>query len=222
MAGRAGAPRGRSRTRFAWILASLALLLGACGRAPGTRARSSGGDQQVGKSFDEFQKRTIHKILTAEVLASIPDDKLEQAIVDFIYAKFEAPGADERKVLQGLSEGFRIIHSTWVVEAEVNNGGLNQFFWNSSGQYAGDAVAGFTRLGAPDLADLMRRAIAIHQQEAGRLAAFKARGTTEAFNESYEGNRLNALDDTFYTASEKLGALRVRYIRENTPLFVAE
>ncbi|HXV08334.1 MAG TPA: hypothetical protein VD791_09915, partial [Burkholderiales bacterium] len=44
-------------------------------------------DPQVASSIEEFKNRDIYKQLTPEVLAAIPDHKLEQAVVDYVHGK---------------------------------------------------------------------------------------------------------------------------------------
>ncbi len=46
--------------------------------------------------------------------------------------------------------------STWGVEADVLNGGLNQYFWNSAGQFAVEAVEGLDELGLKEHANTDR------------------------------------------------------------------
>jgi len=48
-----------------------------------------------------------------------------------------------------------------VGESEVNNGGFSQYFLNSSGETAGFVVEALETIGAPNTADICRRAIAI-------------------------------------------------------------
>jgi hypothetical protein len=177
---------------------------------------------ELAKSIEEFKNRKIYKQLTPEILASIPDDKLEQAIIDYVFEKVARRYDQEAQIVRRMSVGIRAIHATWVVEAEVNNGGFNQFFWNSSGQYAADAVAAFNLLEMPTLAQLMQRAIDTHEKEAIRLAQFKQRGSLEAFSESYKENPLNNLDEEFYETAKSLSVTRVAFIRKRPELFIGE
>jgi hypothetical protein len=172
--------------------------------------------------IDAFKNRKRYPILTTEVLKTIPDADVELAIQDFIDCKIEAGGGDERKALDALSPGFRAVFTTWRVEAEVSNGGFNQYFWNSSGEFAKDAVAGFDLIGTPALGRLMERAIAIYKEDADKAKKFKDRGSLEAFSESYEGNRLNALDREFYDQTEELTKARLRFIRAKPEQFVGQ
>ena len=50
----------------------------------------------------------------------------------------------------------------------------------------------------------------------------QAKGTVEAFSESYKDNPLNKLDKHFYDLKEDVAGLRLKYIREHPELFVSQ
>src|SRR3990172_11679714 len=82
------------------------------------------------------------------VLSQIPDDELERAIVGYVLMKLEGRSEKEEEILRGLPAGMQVVYHTWLLEAEVNNGGFNQYFWNSPGRFAQAALQGLRRLGA--------------------------------------------------------------------------
>lgn len=49
----------------------------------------------------------------------------------------------------------------YVLEAQVNNGGFHQFFFNSSGYYTRETIDALERIGADITATLLKRAVAI-------------------------------------------------------------
>jgi hypothetical protein len=198
--------------------ATLAFVL-ACKSAPEPKPQEPAWKAQLDASIAAFKNRKRYAELTPEILATISDSDVELAILDLIDCRVESSGTSEREVLNILPVGFRTVHATWLVEAEVNNGGFNQYFWNSGGEFAEDAVQGFDLMGVPALARLTERAIAIRARDAARMAAFKQRDTIEAFSESYEGNPLNELDEEFYNLEDGLSQARVRFIRKNPELF---
>ncbi len=169
-----------------------------------------------------MKNRTIYRQLTPKILAELPYDELEFAILDYIRAQVSDQYDREFEIVSTLSEGFRSVYATWWVAAEVNNGGFNQYFWNSSGQFAQDAAAGFRLIGAVEHAGLMERAISVYQEDKQRLQKFRNRGTLEAFSESYDDSPLTELDEEFYALREDLIALRIRFIRANPQLFVEQ
>jgi len=173
------------------------------------------------KSMAEFRSRKIYDDLSRETLAEIPDGKLEQAVVDLVVRRIErAKGQAEHEVVAGLPGGFLAVYSTWVVEAEVNNGGFNQLFWNSSGRLAKDAVAGFDRMGLTEIAQLVDRAIATYRKDAARLEKLKGEGTLEAFSRSYDQSPYEALDKEFYARSKEVSPARIAFIRGHPEVFV--
>ena len=179
--------------------------------------------EQTKNSIDEFKNRKIYKILTSEILDSISDDKLEQAIMDNIDTKFQDGEQYTLDKISKLTNGQQAVFSTWWLEAEVNNGGFNQFYFNSSGQFAEMAENGFMTIGAQKFSQLTKRANKIYSENKERLAEFDD-GTMESFSESYKDNPLNDLDTEFYNLydSEKIGELRIKYIRENKNEFITE
>jgi hypothetical protein len=170
----------------------------------------------------EYTHRTKYTRLTPELLATIPDTKLEQAILDFIEHKRTGTQDSQKECLRKLSPGFGAVYNTWLVEAEVYNGGFNQYFWNSGGELAPGAVAGFHLMGLESLARLMERAIEIEREDRAKSEKLKERRTLEAFSESYKENRLNELDRQFGDLATDLPSRRVKFIRAHPELFVDE
>ena len=179
--------------------------------------------EQSKNSIDEFNNRKIYKNLTSEILDSIADDKLEQAIMDNIDTNFQDGEQYTLDQISKLTKGQQAVFATWWLEAEVNNGGFNQFYFNSSGQFAEMAEIGFKTIGANKFSELTKRANKIYSENKERLEEFDD-GTMESFSESYKDNPLNDLDTEFYNLydSEKIGELRIKYIRENKNEFTTE
>jgi hypothetical protein len=150
-------------------------------------------------------------------LASIADDQVEYAILDYVYARMK--GHEEAEVLATMPAGIRALYLTAGVEEEVNNGGFNQYYWNSTGKFADQAVAAFEFFGAHQYAALMQEANRVHAAEAAQIEKFKEQGTLQAFSDSYKASKLEPLDERFYKIEENLSALRVAKIRAEPALF---
>jgi Domain of unknown function (DUF4375) len=54
----------------------------------------------------------------------------------------------------------KVFSAMWEVESEVNNGGFSQYFLNSSAETASFVVEALGTIGAPETADICKRAIA--------------------------------------------------------------
>lgn len=176
-------------------------------------------EDEIAKSVDAFNNRKTYSALDKSTLESIEDSELEQAIVDYIYTKVGDDYEKQYEIVTGLSKGFKAVYTTWWVEAEVNNGGFNQYFWNSSSQFAMEAIDGFKEIGAEKYASLMENAVKIAIDEMPEMQKFRNKGTLEAFSESYEHTALNELDEKFFEYPEDLSKLRITYIRNNYGLF---
>ncbi len=48
-----------------------------------------------------------------------------------------------------------VLLSVWMLEVEVNNGGFNQFYWNSAGDVANQVVHSLQKIGAPKTAEIV-------------------------------------------------------------------
>ena len=66
----------------------------------------------------------------------------------------------------------RYLYSVHWCDAELRNGGFQQFFWNTTGIVAPEAVEGFRAIGAPELAEIVEEAM-------GRLSPTYSRDRTE-------------------------------------------
>src|SRR5205085_3136718 len=112
--------------------------------------------------------------LTPELLASLSADEVADAIVQHVHLRVAGAWGREAPIIRSLAPAVRALYTTWLVAAEVNAGGFHQYFFNSSGQYAGDALAGFELLRAEDYAAIMRSAIATFEIDRDRLAPVEA------------------------------------------------
>jgi len=174
-------------------------------------------------SGEDFKNRPVYKDLTKEILNSTSDEQLEQTIFDNISQIIGTDYENELDKVQKLTDGQKAIYSTWLVEGEVNNGGFNQFYFNSSGSFAEMAVNGFEVIGAKKFAGIMKRANELYKSIKDELEKHND-GTLESFSESYEDNPLNDLDTEFYKLyeDENLSDLKTRYIRSNIDEFIKE
>ena len=204
------------------ILSSILSFFGCNGKKESNKEKSE-MELLIEKSVDEFENRKIYKKLTSEIIKSIPDDKLEQSIMDNIDTNFKKGEEYTLDKISKLTKGQQAVFSTWWLEAELNNGGFNQFYFNSSGQFSKMAEIGFKKIGAEKFSELTSRSNKIFSENKERLEEFDD-GTMESFSESYKDNPLNDLDTEFYKLyeSENIGDLRIKYIRENMNEFTTK
>jgi hypothetical protein len=194
-----------------YMMLVVAILDGGCLRKP-----------QASMPGTQNQALFHAKPLTTQDLNRKDDQVVDEAIRDRMWTLFYS-GTDNSEAPERLnSNGLKIVHATSIVEDEVANGGFNQYFWNTDGKYADEAVKGYKALGANKHADLVARAIKIWQSEKAQQDAYKAEGTKEAFSKSYKDTKLNGLDQPFYKleSAENTVKLRVKYARSHPDDFV--
>lgn len=161
-----------------------------------------------------------YRELTPELLRSISADDVGAAIVQHVAIHTEDLEGDARlAVIRELPPGTKAIYSTWVVDAEVNNGGFNQFFFNPSGELAGLALAGYELMGAEEYAAVMRAAIATYESERDTLAPYHADHSLESFSESYRHTSLGEVDQRYYSLGDHIYNLWAVFVKTRPELF---
>lgn len=156
--------------------------------------------------------------LSPELLATLPPDELPDAIVQHVTFRLDGQ-EDQPRAFAQLPAGIRAIYATWVVDAEVNDGGFNQFFFNRDISLAGEALDAYELLGAEDHASVMRAAIATYEVERDRLARYHDAGTLEAFSESYQHTELGTVDQRYYALGDRIYTFWAAAVRERPELF---
>ncbi len=219
-------PQRRDRTTAYWLLVcSFACLLGGCSRAkaPAPSASPPGQNEQVAphpaKQADELPRP---EPLTRDLIQGLPDDLLEQgAATQVEYLLRQIPGSEE-DAAKKLPRGMRMIYTTINLQAEVDNGGFNQYFWNTQGKLNREALADLELIGAHRYARLFEEAIKQARKEAPMRDRFRRIGTPDAFSRSYTYTHLDAYDTRFFKLEQKysLTKLRAAYIRAHPDEFI--
>jgi hypothetical protein len=141
--------------------------------------------------------------LTPELLASLSADDVADAIVQHVHLRVAGSWGQEAPLIRAMPAGVRAIYTTWLVDAEVNAGGFHQYFFNSSGQYAGDALAGYELLGAEEYAAIMRSAIATFEIDREHLAQVEAEDP-ETLADSPVYDALREIDQRYYALGDRI------------------
>jgi hypothetical protein len=122
-------------------------------------------DDAIAKSLENFRNRKIYHVVTVDLLDQLADSELEQSLIDYIGTKIGDEYEREQEVVSALNVGLRALHITWWVEAEVNNGGFNQYYWNSAGQFANEAPDAFAYFGAEQYAECGKQIACVPQRQ---------------------------------------------------------
>ena len=173
----------------------------------------------IDKSFDDFNNRKIYDKLTDNIISQTSDDHLLQTVFDNIETNFNEGEIYTVNELEKLSKGKQAIFAIWILQAEVNNGGFNQFYYNN-GQFSEMAYHGLELIGAQKYSNIVKRANSFYSEIKDELEKDDD-GTIESFSKSYENNPLNILDNEFYELDkkERLDDIQIKYIRNNMDQF---
>lgn len=198
--------RGLGAARILGVLGVLAL---GCG------AGSSGDDEppwmkDVPAGVPTLQKEIVHLTVDQAVLAG--DDAY--AIIEPVVLTAEIYGSAEeyeRSLASFSTEQRQLLAVHWY-QAEVHNGGHDQFFFNSTGIVTDDALAGLKAIGAAELHAALEEAVR-------RLGgAPKDRAQRQAKLEA-SGAKFGDLDDVLFLGDHDLDGKMVAYARAHADAF---
>ena len=106
-----------------------------------------------------------------------------------------------KKGYAGLNQGRQMAVRFWWLVSELNNGGLDQYFWNSSGDFASDTIDDLRRIGQDPAADVLQRASRklfgdseVPRETAARRIAMERHYGTHPFNDDDDKERLAVLE----------------------------
>lgn len=169
-------------------------------------------ERNINKAIYSSMNLPIYKELTKEIIDNVKDSDLVDTIYVNIHQIMANDSRDEFEILKSFSKGQQAIYSINEIEMEVLNGGFYQCYVNSSRHFTEMAIKGFVLIGADRFADIM--------DEANRT--YLAYKDKKSFEESYDDNPLNDLDEKFNQLykEENLDELKVRYIRNNIKDFI--
>jgi hypothetical protein len=120
----------------------------------------------------------------------------------------------EQKGFENIREPERVLATIWSIEAEVNNGGFNQFFYNSAGDISFYSAQALTAIGAHKMAAIAQKALDIF----GKAGPPKNRDKRVAqLSELEEENEeyLNKLDYEFTEYPDNVQELLATYVESN-------
>ena len=120
--------------------------------------------------------------------------------------------------LEKLTEPQLLFYLNQNLEREVNNGGFNQYFSNSSGDNAHEALLSLKAIGAEKTADILQKAI----DQFPNKSVPKDRDQRNSVIEQIEEVADIVWDDLnqrFFKYDDNLSALNLAYIKRNKDLF---
>jgi len=156
--------------------------------------------------MDYFEILEKYKFLKKSDIPKIPDvpkDALEHAVMSWMWNKFNEDWSNWYEVIISLPKPCQNVFSIRTVTDEINNGGLNQLFYNSSRIFAKMSIEGFSALESQKLSDVMAKAVEVFWSNEQVLKAYND-GTLESFFASYEEKLFDELDDIFFKERDSI------------------
>ena len=212
-------------TRILIIMGLITTILNLFGCSGQTKKNDRGlskeMEEQLANSVEEFKNRKISKELTEQIIDTTADENLLQVVFDNLSEKQSIDYEKEYETVMTWNKSRQAIYMIWALEAEVNNGGYNQFYFNSSGQFYKHLPDALKHVGANKFSDLTKRANDTFEKENPKITQHQD-GTLEGFSKSYNDNPLNKFDEEFYDLykTENLQQIQVDYIRKNKKEFI--
>lgn len=130
----------------------------------------------------------------------------------------------ENRELDGWSIEEKVYFSVCLMEGEVYNGGFDQYFTNSSGDYYRLALQGLEKMEAANSARLLREAARTmfdtdpppdSQSERWRITNSKVRRLTELVTRHHRSAQLERLDKHFYEDPDHLADRLTTFAEEH-------
>ncbi|MGI9271746.1 MAG: DMP19 family protein [Woeseiaceae bacterium] len=115
---------------------------------------------------------------------------------------------------EDLTTTERVVVVVEAMEREVGNGGFNQFFYNSSNEYAGELAAALRQIGIPDIAAIAERAL--------QAIGAQPEWTYDEFEEAAEdpddatAAELDACDQAYYETEDGIANTLFEFIKKNS------
>jgi hypothetical protein len=180
--------------------------------------------QTVDIIFDTLgvhRNKPFFKVLNEQIIDTTSDDDILKVVFDDLLARLPNDHEKDYETVMSWNKSRQAIFMIMLFEAEVSNGGYNQFYYNSSGEFYKQLPSALKLVGANKLSNLTQRANEVYYKEKSNIRE-RQDGTIEGFFDSYEDNPLNKFDDEFFKLYEKenLQSIQIAYVRAHKTDFI--
>ena len=171
------------------------------------------------------QNRHADDLKLLESLVTHNEERVAQGAADGLLAYYSLDGFSERIWDAERKSGFTSLtleQRHWIAvsmfDGEVNNGGLSQYFFNSSGDYWREALGGLEAMGAGERAAILKEAVAKFRAEAPSQNR-EHRQDQLAKLARKDDALFDALESRYYASKEVIDVLMTKYVIKNAPAF---
>jgi hypothetical protein len=197
--------------------------------------KEAGGDDNIlaysakaklGIPLDELTIEKIHRWL---------DSNLELEIVNRIHYHIEketrgTSAKTEADVLKNLSKELRFIFLSNQLDGELFNGGFEQYFSNSAGEYILETLDGYRLIEDTRIITILEKAIGVFillqnsyfDWVLGELESWTKKSANidkKHFIRKGKNSSLESLDDEYYHINKELSVKRINFIKQNAAIF---
>jgi hypothetical protein len=106
-----------------------------------------------------------------------------------------------------------------MLDLQVSNGGLLQFFWNCPG-WVDHVPESFRAMGLPTLGDAFERSTAELVARIGTYSEFRKRNSLQAYSECAGEFNFEEFDSAFYRHKDQVYAKSIAFVAEHLADFV--
>ncbi len=149
-----------------------------------------------------------------DVLAKQDATQFAIALSDLVFPRYDRDG------FAALTPAEQVAYCVDALEREVNNGGFEQFFWNSSGDTAHETVEALQAIGANNAASIVREAIACFPGGSVPASRDEREGVLSSLGEAPRG-KWSELDGRFCEYPDDRAALMRGFAAKNRTGFRA-
>jgi hypothetical protein len=144
----------------------------------------------------------------------VKEDRLDMfKISDRVFDRYMKLGYEK------LSPEEKVFQCVWGLEAEVNNGGFNQFYFNSAGDHAADTVKSLEVIGANHTANLVRQANACFGKAEPSTDRFARQKQLLALEDAGKSKEMENITNEFLKYKDPLGKMLEAYVAKNAEAF---
>lgn len=116
---------------------------------------------------------------------------------------------------KNLSYGQKALYYWWYVDAQVNNGGFTQYYFNDYGKYTPTIIKALKHIGDDKMAELVNRSYELYLKENRKIKDARLGGWEEFSNLYKEIKDFDDLDDEYYNLNNQTMKNIENYIRKN-------
>ena len=166
------------------------------------------GGSEKSKNNSENKKLDLEKLLSS-------DDTNGSIIeLDNFIGELCAYGDEMDK----LTEEQKLFYYNQCLEREINNGGFNQYFFNSSGGFAYKTIQSLQTIGANKTADILQKAIDQFPNSNVPEDRTERQEILEQIEETADVV-WEDLDQKFFSYEDDLNKLNIEFVRKNKDKF---